>query len=458
MTPDGENELPWPASGSDHAGARADAVDLDPSGPLRGRLRVPGDKSVSHRALLLAALAEGASTIRGLSDGDDVRRTALAVQSHGARLTLTEGPAKSGRLPLPGVAAVEVTGGRENLHEAMQPIDVGNSGTGIRLLAGWAASFPWLTVLHGDRYIARRPMERVAGPLRLMGARIDGRDGGRYPPLVVRGGALHGIEYRLPVASAQVKGALLLAALSASGPTVVHEPAPVRAHTEELLMLCDADVSVRDGGATVEARPSALRAFDLEVPGDPSQAAFWVVAGCVVPGSDLTIEGVYVGRARAAFIDVLVRMGADIVVSGPTSGADIRVRHAPLHGTVVEGDEVPGLIDEIPVLAVAAAAANGTTEFRDAAELAVKETDRIATTTAALGALGVGTEARPDGLVVRGGGRLRGGVVRSQGDHRIAMAGAVAALIADGPSRVEGWGAVTTSYPAFMADLGRLQA
>lgn len=448
--------LTWPAEGPHHPGA--DAVDLDPSGPLRGRLRVPGDKSVSHRALLLAALADGVSTIRGLSDGDDVRRTALAVEAHGAQLTLIEAPPPSGRLPLPGIPAVEVSGGRQNLHEAMQPIDVGNSGTGIRLLAGWAASFPWLTVLHGDRFIARRPMERVADPLRLMGARVDGREGGRYPPLVVRGGGLHGIDYRLPVASAQVKGALLLAGLSASGPTVVHEPAPVRAHTEELLLLCGADVSVRDEGATVEVGPSALRAFDLEVPGDPSQAAFWIVAACVVPGSDLTIEGVYLGRARAAFMHVLVRMGADIEVSGPASAADIRVRHAPLHGTVVEGDEVPGLIDEIPVLAVAGAAASGTTEFRDARELAVKETDRIATTTAALGALGVGVEPRRDGLVVRGGGRVRAGVVQSKGDHRIAMAGAVAALIADGPSRVQGWGAVATSYPAFMDDLGRLQA
>ena len=447
---------PWEAPGSRSG---ADTVVIDPGRPLRGRLRVPGDKSVSHRALLLGALAEGDSTIRGLSDGDDVRRTGLAMAAHGVEIVVDEADHATGRVPLPGIGRLRVTGGRARLHEPAQPIDVGNSGTGIRLLAGWAAAFPWLTVLHGDRYIAQRPMARVAEPLRLMGAKVDGRDSGRLPPLVIRGGSLTGIDYHLPVPSAQVKAAILLAGLVATGVTTVHEPAPVRAHTEELLALCGADVSVEADGAVVSVRAGALRPFDLVVPGDPSQAAYWVVAASLVPGSDLTIEGVYVGRARATFLDVLRRMGADIEVADRGEHtADLRVRHAPLTGTVVEGAEVPGLIDEIPVLAVAAAAADGPTEFRDAAELSVKETDRIATTSAALAALGAGVEPRPDGLAVSGGGRFHGAQIRSHGDHRIAMAGAIGALIADGPSRVEGWNAVMTSYPAFLDDLGRLQA
>jgi 3-phosphoshikimate 1-carboxyvinyltransferase len=291
-----------------------------------------------------------------------------------------------------------------------------------------------------------------------MGVRIDGREGGRLPPLVVRGGAVHGIEYDLPVASAQVKAAVLLAGLAADRPSVVREPAPVRAHTEEMLADFGADVSVSADGAVVTIRPSALRPCDVAVPGDPSQAAYWVVAGCVVPDSDVMVEDVYVGRARAGFIDVLRRMGADItVVPRTATTADIRARFAPLHATTVGGAEVPGLIDEIPVLAVAAACADGTTEFTDASELIVKETNRVATMTAALGALGVGVEPRADGLSVRGGGSLHGGEVESSGDHRVAMAGAIAALVADAPTRVRGWDAVATSYPGFVDDLERLQ-
>jgi len=238
----------------------------------------------------------------------------------------------------------------------------------------------------------------------------------------------------------------------------VRELAPVRAHTEELLAHYGADVEVSAGGAVVTVRRSPLRAADVEVPGDPSHAAFWVVAGCVVPGSDVTVEGVYVGRARAGFLDVLARMGADIELTMlDETTADIRARYSPLVATVVEGREVPGLIDEIPVLAMAAAYAEGVTEFRDAAELAVKETDRIATVTAALRALGAGAEGRPDGLSVSGGGGLDGGTVDSAGDHRIAMAALVGALAARGPSRMTGWGAVATSYPGFLADLGTLQ-
>jgi 3-phosphoshikimate 1-carboxyvinyltransferase len=423
-------------------------VDGAPTSGLRGRLRVPGDKSISHRAILLAALAEGRSRLSGLSDGTDVRHTLGAVRAFGAGVEDVAGDP----------VVTTITGGRDSLTEPDGVIDVGNSGTGIRLLAGWSAGFPWLTVLAGDESIARRPMDRVAEPLRAMGAVVDGRDHGRLPPLVVRGGRLRGIDYRLPVASAQVKGAVLLAGLAAEGSTTVREPVAVRAHTEELLALCGADVTAGPGVVTV--RPSTLKPFDLVVPGDPSQAAFWVVAGCLVPDSDLVVEHVYVGRARAGFVEVLKRMGADLVVEryqAATRTADLHVRHGPLQATSVGGAEVPGLIDEIPVLAVAAALAEGTTVFADAAELLVKESDRIAAMTAGLAAVGAAAEPRPDGLVVHGsGGRpLAGGPVDARGDHRVAMAMAVAGLAAAGPTAVAGWEVVATSYPTFEEDLRR---
>ncbi len=414
---------------------------------LRGEIRVPGDKSLSHRALLLAALAEGRSTLRGLSAGDDVAHTALAVAAFGAGV---DGGA-------PGDVVVD--GGPGRLHEPDAVIDVGNSGTGIRLLAGWSAGLPGLCILQGDGSIARRPMARVVEPLRLMGARIDGRADGAYPPLVVRGGGLQGIDHTPPVASAQVKGSILLAGLGAAGPTTVREAVPTRRHSEELLTAFGAAVVV-DGSGAVTLRPGPLTATDVDIPADPSQAAFWVVAATVVPGSDLLLPRVYVGPGRAGFLDVLERMGASIDRTGEDPAArtaDLRVRAAELTATDVRGDEVPGLIDEIPVLAVAAAHADGLTTFADAAELRVKESDRVATTVAALGAVGVAAAATADGLTVRGsGGRpLEGGRVESAGDHRIAMAAAVAGLAATGSVTIGGWQAVATSYPTFEEDLRR---
>ena len=420
-------------------------LTVDPAtGGLRGRLRVPGDKSISHRAILLAARAKGTSRITGLSNGADVAATLKAVQSFGARVSGPEG-------------AIRVDGG--GLHEPDSVIDVGNSGTAIRLIAGWAAGIDGLTVLYGDESIARRPMGRVAEPLRRMGARIDGRDGGRLPPLAVRGGALEGIDYELPVPSAQVKGAVLLAGLSARGPTTVRETVPTRAHTEQMLAACG--IAVETGNGAVTVHPGEPAATDFTVPGDPSQAAFWVVAACLVPGSDLTVEGVYVGPQRAGFVDVLRRMGADVELIGldpATTVADIRARSGPLVGTEVGGADVPGLIDEIPILAVAAAYATGSTTFRDAAELKVKESDRIAAMVGGLRSLGADAEGRDDGIVVNGHGRpLAGGRVDSCRDHRVAMALAVAGLGASGPVQVEGWDAVATSYPAFEEDLRRCQ-
>jgi 3-phosphoshikimate 1-carboxyvinyltransferase len=413
-------------------------LTVGPSGPIRGRLRMPGDKSISHRALLLAALAEGRSSVGGLSDGADVVGTRRAIEALGAATDDVDG-------------RVVVDGG--GLHEPEDVIDVGNSGTTIRLLTGLCAALPFLTVLAGDESIARRPMDRVAVPLRLMGATIEGRDDGRFPPLSVRGGDLHGITYRTPVPSAQVKSAVLLAGLGADGDTVVEEDVPTRAHTEELLARFGADVEVDDG--RVRVRRSRPEPFTFDIPGDPSQAAFWVVAATLVPGSDLVIEDLYLGPARSGFLDVLVRMGADLEIDhDPEAGTGtVRVRPAALHGTTVAGAEIVGL-DEVPALAIAAGAAEGMTRFVDVGELRVKESDRLATVSAALRAVGGTAEVDGDALVIDGG-TLRGGVVASHGDHRIAMAAAVAGLASvDAAVTIEGWEAVATSYPRFEQDLG----
>ncbi len=404
--------------------------------PLRGRITVPGDKSISHRALLLAALAEGTSVVRGLSDGDDVARTRLAMEAMGATFD-----------------GDKITGGRSRLHEPGDVVDMGNSGTGIRLLAGLCASLPWLTVLTGDESIRRRPMYRVIDPLRAMGARIYGRGGGRCAPLAVAGAELHGIDIETKVASAQVKSAILLAGLGAEGDTVVRQHLATRAHTEELLVLAGAEVDVTDGGRRVHLRPSLLEPFELDVAGDPSQAAFWIVGACIVPGSDVTVEHVYVGPGRSGFLDVLRRMGADV-----ESGEDgIRARYSPdLQGTEVGGDEVPGLIDEIPALAMAAAVAEGETVFGNVGELRTKESDRIATITEGLTAMGAAHELTNDGFIVAGSSRLNGSRVQSHGDHRIAMALAVSGLAAEGTTTIGGWEAVATSYPGFELDLEQL--
>jgi 3-phosphoshikimate 1-carboxyvinyltransferase len=414
-----------------------DSVSVRGPGRFTGRLHVPGDKSISHRALIFGALAAGTSRLSGLSDGADVRHTLAAVRRLGAEVVHDEG-------------GVSITGG--GLHEPDGVLDVGNSGTGIRLLAGVAAGIDGLTVLQGDESIARRPMDRIAVPLRQMGARIDGRSGGRYPPLVVRGGSLHGIEYSIPVASAQVKSAILLAGLGADGVTVVHEPTRSRAHTEEMLAARGADVTA--DGATVTLRPSSLAPRSERVPGDPSQAAFWLVGGAAIPGSDVTVEDIYVGPARGGFLDVLRRMGADVdVSSGADGSATVRVRGTQLVATDIEPDEVAGLVDEIPALAVAAALAEGVTTIRGAGELRVKESDRIATTAEMLRAFGASVDELEDGLVVSGGARLTAAQVDSRGDHRIAMSAAIAATAAQGTSTIGGFAAVATSYPGFLADL-----
>ncbi|MBT6944112.1 MAG: 3-phosphoshikimate 1-carboxyvinyltransferase [Actinobacteria bacterium] len=409
-----------------------------PGGPLTGRLSVPGDKSISHRVVMLAALADGTSEITGLSDGADVAHTLSIVGALGAGVEVVDG-------------VVSITGG--DLGSADGPLYVGNSGTGIRLLAGMLSGLAFTSVLDGDESIRRRPMDRVVDPLRAMGASICGVDGSTLAPLTIDGGGLHGVEYAPPMASAQVKGCVLFAGLSADGPTTVVESEPTRAHTEELMAAFGIEVTTGPGGVTVQ--PGRPVAYTHRVAGDPSQAAFWAVAAAIVAGSEVVVENVYSGPVRTGFVDVLARMGADITHDAATG--DLTVRASSLTGTVVEAAEVPGLVDEVPVLAVAAACAEGETRFCGVGELRVKETDRLATTSSELGAMGARVRVEGDDLIVVGG-PLRGAEVDSHGDHRIAMACAVAALVAEGPTVVSGWDAVDTSYPAFGRDLEGLRA
>jgi 3-phosphoshikimate 1-carboxyvinyltransferase len=415
--------------------------------PLRGRLRVPGDKSLSHRALIFAALANGPSRVSHLATGDDVRATRAALE-------VLSVPIKTGR-----DGALTVRGaGAAAMQEPDEVIDCANSGTTMRVLSGVLAARPFLSVLTGDASLRRRPMARVAEPLRTMGAHVDGRDNGKHAPLVIRGGPLRGCRHELAIASAQVKSCLLLAGLQADGTTEVIEPAHSRDHTERMLAAFGAPISV--DGLTVTVRGGEPKPFEFEVPGDPSSAAFFAVAATVTPGSEIVLEDLCLNPTRTAFVTVLKRMGADIevVAHGERGGepvGDLVVRAAQLQATVIEGDEVPSLLDEVPALAIAAAFADGVTEIRDAAELIVKESDRIGTLNQELAQLGVGCEPRSDGLVIRGG-EPRPGLLKSHGDHRVAMAAAVAGNALDGETTVRGWSAVASSYPEFLDDLMRL--
>ncbi|HEY3238611.1 MAG TPA: 3-phosphoshikimate 1-carboxyvinyltransferase [Acidimicrobiia bacterium] len=425
-------------------------VELSIEGPrpLVGRLRVPGDKSISHRALLLAAVASGTSRLSGVADGDDVARTRSAVEALGARVRATG----AGVSPTSQGGGLSVRGsGFEGLTEPEGVLDCANSGTSIRLLAGLLAGRPFHSVLDGDASLRRRPMARVVEPLRAMGARIDGRAGGTLAPLSIRGGPLVGRRHPLAVASAQVKTALILAGLQAEGPTEVTEPATSRDHTERLLPTLGVDIVPVPGGVRVV--PGPVAPFELAVPGDPSAAAFFVVGACVTPGSDLVVEDLCLNPTRTGFVEVLRRMGAkiDTEITGERGGEPVGNLHviaSPLVATVIRGPEIPSVIDEIPALAVAAAFAEGTTEIADAAELRVKESDRVGTVSQELSQLGIAVEARPDGMVIRGG-RPRPALLKSHGDHRVAMAAAVAANACEGASTVRGWRAIASSYPTF---------
>jgi 3-phosphoshikimate 1-carboxyvinyltransferase len=419
-----------------------------PARRLHGTIAVPGDKSISHRAAMLNAIAEGEATVHNFLAADDCRATVGVLQALGVDCALD------------GDALRVRGGGLRGLREPAGVLDCGNSGTTMRLLSGILAGQPFLSLLSGDASLRARPMDRIAAPLREMGARIDGRDGGRLAPLAIRGGSLRGIRYRLPIASAQVKSAVLLAGLYADGDTVVEEPALSRDHTERMLDAMGADVR-REGPAVRLAPGAPLRALSLRVPNDISAAAFWIVAACAHPDAEVRLTGVGVNPTRTGIIDALREMGADIALEeertvGGEPVADIVARSSRLEGTRVGGEMIPRLLDEVPVLAVAAAVAAGATEISDAQELVVKESDRITTTASQLAALGVRIEPRGDGMRTDGGAHLRGGSVRSFGDHRLAMALAVAGLLADAPVEIDEAEAVSVSYPSFWDDLDHL--
>lgn len=427
------------------------ATRFEPTGPLRGSLRPPADKSISHRTALIAAMGEDVTEIEGYLDSADTRSTLDAVEALGAEV---EGVTPGGIEPVIRIQGVGLRSARST------PIDVGNAGTLLRLLPGWLAGQPgghW--TLDGDDSIRRRPVDRIAAPLRRMGARLSCREG-RLPPLEVEAAPLRAIEYELPIASAQVKSCLLFAALLAEGETWLREPSRSRDHTERMLAAAGADVAWLRGGIAV--RPAKrLEPSELAVPADFSSAAFFLVAALLVPGSEVTLEGVGNNPTRTGLLAILERMGAEVELEpvGERGGEPIgtlRVRASALRGTEVGGDEIPLAIDELPLVALAACFAEGETTIRDAAELRRKESDRVATTCAALEALGAGVEAREDGMRIVGGGGLRGGTISSHGDHRIAMLGAVAGLASREGVAVEEMDAAAVSYPGFEADLASL--
>lgn len=420
---------------------------------LRATLRVPGDKSISHRAAILNALASGPATVHNFLTAEDCLATLDCLRALGVDWRLEEQQPEV-TLKVEGV-------GLTGLREPEDVLDARNSGTTMRLLAGLLAGQPFLSLLSGDASLRSRPMDRIVTPLREMGAQVWARAGDTCAPLAIRGGCLRGISYRTPVASAQVKSALLLAGLFAQGETTVEEPATSRDHTERMLAAMGADLR-QEGPAVRLAPPSRpLEPLNLRVPGDLSAAAFWIVAAALHPDAQVSLPGVGLNPTRTGLTEVLRHMGADIEVAeerivGGEPVADITVRSSSLTGTVVEGDLLPRLIDEVPVLALAAALARGPTVIRDAAELRVKESDRLATVAAELRRLGARLEERPDGLAIEGGARLRGAAVDSHGDHRLAMALAVAGLLAEGETVVAGSEAAAVSYPGFWRDLEAL--
>ncbi len=422
------------------------------SGPLQGRLRVPGDKSISHRFLILASLAEGESQARGWLAADDTLATLRCLVALGAEIERSDED------------TVVVWGrGLRSLREPADVLYCESSGTTMRLLAGLLAGHPFTSILTGSEQLRRRPMARVAQPLRWMGATVLGRAGGQLPPLAIRGGRLAGFEFRSPVASAQVKSALLLAGLFAEGPTTVREPAPSRDHTERMLQAAGAPLTCDGSSARIEPPASALQPLRIDVPGDFSSAAFLLAAALLTPGSDVVLEGVGVNPTRTGLLEALAAMGVkvetlDARAAGGEPVADLRARAGDgLCGVRLGGAIVPRMIDEFPVLAVLATQAAGETIICDAAELRVKESDRVATVVEELRKLGAQIAPAADGFTVTGPTPLRGASVHAHGDHRLAMALAVAGLIADGETVIEGAECIAKSFPEFpelLADLG----
>lgn len=415
---------------------------------LRGEITPPGDKSISHRVLILNSIARGRARIENLAPGDDVCATMSCLRALGVEIT-----EEGGTLIISGV-------GRAGFREPTDVLQAGNSATTMRLLAGLLAAQPFLSIVTGDESLRARPMGRLIHPLRLMGAEIWGRGSDSLAPLAIKGNKLKGIDYHLPVASAQIKSAILIAALFARGNTTVVEPAPSRDHTEHILMTMG--VKLQREGTRIKITPAAPSApSDVRVPGDISAAACWLVAGAIHPNAQIKVMNTGINPTRSGIIDVLVQMGARLGVERVRreSGelvADLAIESSDLVATQIGGSLIPRLIDELPLIALAGSFARGTTTIVDAQELRVKESDRIATTVRELSRLGVDIEEMPDGMVIHGGGGLAGGECASHHDHRLAMTLGIAALVARGETVINNAEVVAMSYPNFWQDLERL--
>jgi len=421
---------------------------------LRGEISPPGDKSISHRALILNSVANGEAKITNLAPGGDVRKSTARCLVHlGAIISMDSS--------MPDTAIVHGRG-IDGLREPARVLYAGNSGTTIRLLMGLLAAGSFLSIITGDSSLRARPMDRVVQPLRSMGAEIWGRDHDRLAPLAINGRRLRGIDYTLPIPSAQLKSAILIAGLFAEGKTTIRELAHSRDHTERLLCAMGVKIDSNDDSITVIPPDTSLTSIDMCIPGDISSAACWLVAGAIHPNAHITVRNVGVNPTRTGIIDVLMLMGAKLKITnqhmeGGEPIADITVESSDLRGTQISGELIPRLIDEIPLIAVAASAAQGKTTIYNAKELRVKESDRIATTAEELSKLGAKIQEMPDGMVIHGSRSLRGALCRSHNDHRLAMAIAIAGLITTGEqTRVHQDNAVCISYPTFWEDLDKL--
>ncbi|MBH0167947.1 MULTISPECIES: 3-phosphoshikimate 1-carboxyvinyltransferase [Fictibacillus] len=423
---------------------------LQPIQQLKGSIKVPGDKSISHRAVMFGSIAEGTTTIDGFLTGEDCLSTISCFKKLGVTIQQEDE-----KVTVEGKGIAGLTPPSEDLY-------VGNSGTTIRLMLGILANTPFESTLTGDESIAKRPMNRVTKPLKEMGAAIDGNDSGNKVPLHIKGGETRGIHYTSPIASAQVKSAIILAGLDGEGTTSVEEPFKSRDHTERMLKAFGVEVESDDLTVSV-AGGQKLKGTHIEVPGDISSAAFFLVAGAIVPNSEITLRKVGLNPTRTGILDVLKEMGADLTYQNINETAsepfgDLIIKSSDLKGTVIQGDLIPRLIDEIPIIALAATQAEGKTIIKDAHELRVKETDRIETVVNELKKMGADIEATEDGMIIQGKSSLRGASVQSYGDHRIGMMLSVAACIAEGETTLTNSEAIAVSYPSFFEQLNVLSS
>ncbi len=426
--------------------------EVSPCPSLRGEITPPGDKSISHRAILLNSIAQGRARLSNFSPGADCGSTLACLRTLGARIKEVS----------PAVLEVEGVGQR-GLHEAEDVLNAGNSATTMRLLTGLLATQPFLSIITGDNSLRSRPMDRLISPLRLMGANIWGRGEDSLAPLAIKGGELHGVTYSLPVPSAQLKSALLIAALFAEGETIITEPLKSRDHTEKLLQ--DMGVTLKVAAQTISLTPptTPLNAADLHIPGDISSAAYWLVAGAIHPNAKIKVKDTGINPTRIGIVDVLLKMGAKLRIenqrwAGNEPFADLYIESSELSAIQIDGQLIPQLIDEIPVIAVAACLAKGVTVIRGAAELRVKETDRIRFMVRELAKLGANVEELPDGMAIYGGAKLRGAGCSSHYDHRLAMALGIAGLIAEDETLIHDAEVVEISYPTFWQDMEKIRA